>query len=182
MARLSPEIAEVVSPLPAIFDEQSRVLILGTLPSPKSREYGFHYGHPQNRFWPTIAALWGEVPPTSIEGRRSLLRRHHLALHDVLARADISGASDASIANPVANDLTPILVAAPIAGIFCTGQTAGRLYRRLIEPALGVPCTVLPSTSPANARWSKDALVKAYEPVRALAEGTTARLMEPRDA
>lgn len=161
----------VTSPLPAVFDRESRVLILGTLPSPKSRERGYHYGNPQNRFWRVLSALWDEGEPTDNGGRRSLLHRHHLALHDVLASAHIAGASDASIQDPVPNDLAPILAATQIRAIFCTGQTAGRLYRTYLEPRLGMPCTVLPSTSPANARWRFEDLVRAYAPVREAAEG-----------
>lgn len=161
----------VSSPLPAVFFEDSYVLLLGSLPSPKSRERGFHYGHPQNRFWPLMAALWEELLPKDLEERRSFLRNHHLALHDVLRSAEIKGASDASIASPVANDLRPILEAAPIRRIFCTGSTAGRLYRRLIEPELGIPCEVLPSTSPANARWRMGDLLRDYAVVREVVEG-----------
>ncbi len=160
----------VTSPLPAVYDAESCVLILGTLPSPKSRERGFHYGNPQNRFWKVMAALWQEELPQTMEARLDLLRRHHLALHDVLASAQIKGASDASIKDPVPNDLRPILAGAPIRRIFCTGTTAGRLYKRYLEPNLGVSCTVLPSTSPANARWRLDDLVEAYAVVRETVE------------
>lgn len=171
MARHPDAAAELVtSPLPAVFDRESRVLILGTLPSPKSRERGYHYGNPQNRFWCVMSALWNEEEPTDNEGRRSLLHRHHLALHDVLASAHIVGASDASIQDPVPNNLAPILAATQIRSIFCTGQTAGRLYRTYLEPRLDMPCVVLPSTSPANARWRFEDLVHAYEPVREAAE------------
>lgn len=162
----------VESPLPAVFDADSRVLVLGSLPSPLSRERGYHYGNPQNRFWRVLSALWDEEPPNSVEGRRDLLRRHRLALHDVLASCDIAGASDSSIANPVPNDLGPILRAAPICRVFCTGSTAAWLYRRHVEPVLGVPCVALPSTSPANARWRLDDLVRAYAVVREAAEGS----------
>lgn len=164
----APEL--VTSSLPAVFDGQSRVLLLGTLPSPASRARGFHYANPQNRFWRVMAALWDEPVPQDNAARRSLLHRHRLALHDVLRSAEIRGASDASITRPVANDLSAILEAAPICRIFCTGTTAARLYRRYIEPRLGIGCVVLPSTSPANARWSLDDLVEAYGVVRDAAE------------
>lgn len=156
----------VTSPLPAVFDGQSRVLLLGTLPSPASRARGFHYGNPQNRFWRVMAALWDEPVPQDNAARRSLLHRHQLALHDVLRSAEIRGASDASITRPVANDLSAILEVAPICRIFCTGGAAARLYRKHIEPTLGRSCVALPSTSPANARWSLDDLVEAYGVVR----------------
>ena len=163
----------VTSPLPAIFDGQSRVLLLGTLPSPASRARGFHYANPQNRFWRVMAALWDEPVPQDNVARRSLLKRHQLALHDVLRSAEIRGASDASITRPVANDLSAILEAAPICRIFCTGGAAARLYRKLIEPTLGRSCVALPSTSPANARWSLDDLVEAYGVVRDAVEAAT---------
>ena len=162
----------VESPLPAVFDQSSRVLLLGSMPSPKSRENGFHYGNPQNRFWRVIASLWGEDVPQTMGQRRSLLARRHIALHDVLASCDIVGASDASIENPVPNDLGPILRVAPIRGIFCTGSASARLYHRYIEPDLGIPCTRLPSTSPANASWTFERLVEAYQVVRQVADGT----------
>ena len=162
----------VESPLPAVFDQSSRVLLLGSMPSPKSRENGFHYGNPQNRFWRVIAALWGEDAPQTTGQRLSLLSRHHIALHDVLASCDIVGASDATIENPVPNDLRPILRVAPIRGIFCTGSASARHYHRYIEPDLGIPCTRLPSTSPANASWSFERLVEAYQAVRRVADKT----------
>lgn len=178
----SRPLRHVESPLPAVFDAGSRVLILGSLPSPLSRERGYHYGNPQNRFWRVIAGLWGEELPDSNEERRELLRRHHLALHDVLASCDIAGASDSTIANPVPNDLAPILRAAPIARVFCTGSASARLYGRHIEPRLGVPCTALPSTSPANARWHLDDLIRAYFVVREAAEGAEPPLLAQEDA
>jgi len=153
-----------------VYDEQSRVLVLGTMPSPLSREVGFYYGNPRNRFWPVLAALWDEQIPENTEARRAFCLRHHVALWDVLARCTITGASDASIQDPVPNDVGRILAAAPIARVFCTGGTATRLYRRLIEPAVGVPCVGLPSTSPANARMRLPGLIEAYAPVRAAAE------------
>ena len=160
----------VVHPLRPVYDGNSRVLLLGTMPSPLSREAGYHYGNPRNRFWAVIAALWSEDVPDSPEARRDLCRRHRIALDDVLQSCTITGASDASIADPVPKDLTPILEAAPIRQIFCTGTTAARLYRRLIEPELGRPRVCLPSTSPANARMRLDDLIAAYAPVREAAD------------
>lgn len=148
----------------------SRVLILGTVPSPQSRERQINYGNPRNRFWPVMAALWDERDPRTNEGRYELLRRHRIALWDVLESCSISGASDASIADPVPNDIGSVLEKAPIAAVFTTGATATRLYRRLCEPACGMPCTGLPSTSPANAAWSFERLLEAYRPIRAAAE------------
>ncbi len=161
----------VIHPLEPIFDGACRVLVLGTMPSPKSREVRFYYGNPQNRFWCVMASLWQEPVPATNDERRDLCLRHHVALWDVLASCTIVGASDASIRDPVPNDVARVLSAAPITHVFCTGGTATRLYRRLIEPASGMPCTGLPSTSPANARMRLGDLVVAYEPLRRAADG-----------
>jgi len=152
----------VVHAIDPVYDERSRVLILGTMPSPASREAGFFYGHPRNRFWPVMAALFGEPVPQSTPERRAFALRNRFALWDVLASCQIRGASDASIADPVPNDLTPILSTAPVERIYTTGTTAWRLYHTLIEPQTGISATKLPSTSPANASWSFDRLVEAY--------------------
>lgn len=168
--------AVVRSPLPAAFDAGSRVLLLGSLPSPASRELGYHYANPHNRFWRVLAALWDEPVPRGGDACRLFLTCHHLALHDVLQSARIRGAADASIEDPVPNDLAPLLAASQITHVFCTGSVAARLYARHIEPTIGIACTRLPSTSPANASWSLERLVAAYEPVRqAVEEGGRSR-------
>lgn len=149
-----------------IYDERSQVLVLGTMPSPASREEGFFYGHPRNRFWPVLASLFDEPVPETNEQRTDLLLRHHIALWDVLASCDINGASDASIVNEQPNDLEPLLKAAPIERIFCTGATAERLYRKHLEGALNMTATRLPSTSPANAAFSFERLVAGYAALR----------------
>lgn len=145
-----------------IFDARSRLLMLGTMPSPKSREQGFFYGHPQNRFWKVLAAVFGAPVPKSIPEKRAFLLEHRIALWDVLASCEIAGASDASIRNPKPNDLRRILDRAPIERIFCTGAKAAQLYRRLCEPTTGIPCLQLPSTSPANAAMRLDDLIEVY--------------------
>lgn len=149
-----------------VFDERSRVLVLGTMPSPASRAAGFYYGHPRNRFWPVMAAVFGEAtPPPDVPARRAFALEHGVALWDVLARCAIRGAADATIADPVPNDLGRVLRAAPVSTVFCTGATAYDLYRRLCEPVWGIPAVKLPSTSPANASWSLERLVEAYRVV-----------------
>lgn len=145
-----------------VFDSRSRVLLLGTMPSPASREQGFYYGHPQNRFWRVLAAIFDEPAPRTIEEKRDMLLHHHVALWDVLASCEIEGASDASIRDAQPNDLARIFDAADIRAVFATGTKAGELYCKLIEPTLGVPCTTLPSTSPANAKMKLADLVDAY--------------------
>lgn len=149
----------------------SRVLVLGTVPSPKSRAYQINYGNPRNRFWPVLASLWGEEDPLTKEGRYDLLRRRHVALWDVLESCSIHGASDASIKDPVPNDITRVLALAPIVAVFTTGATATRLYRKLCEPKCGVACVGLPSTSPANASWSAERLREVYQAIRLAADG-----------
>ncbi len=154
---------------PVVWDD-SRVLVLGSVPSPASRERRINYGHPRNRFWPVVAALWDERDPQTAEGRLALIRRHRIALWDVLESCEITGASDATITDPVPNDIARVLAQAPIGAVFTTGATATRLYRHLCEPACGMPCCGLPSTSPANAAWSFKRLVEAYRPLREAAE------------
>ncbi|MDE7298087.1 MAG: DNA-deoxyinosine glycosylase [Lachnospiraceae bacterium] len=145
-----------------VFDAQSRVLILGTFPSVKSREQGFYYGHPQNRFWRVIAELTGESVPHSIEEKKALLLRRHIALWDVIAGCTITGSSDASIRDAVPNDVSRVLAAAPIRGIFANGARAHELYRRYLLPITGREAVRLPSTSPANAACSLERLCEAW--------------------
>ena len=153
------------------YDTQSRVLVLGTMPSPKSREAGFYYAHPQNRFWRVLPALYGEPPLIgNITAQQDFLTRRHIALWDVLASCEIEGASDSSIRNPVPNDMNVILRAAPIRAIFATGQKAGALYKKYCLPQCGVPVQVLPSTSPANCAVKLDALCENYAVIRQAAE------------
>lgn len=167
----------VVHRIAPVFDASSRVLVLGTMPSPLSREVGFYYGNPRNRFWQVISALWDEDMPAEgtdvvpLNGwRRDLCLRHHVALWDVLASCRIRGASDSSIVDPRPNDIASILAQAPIAVVFTTGTTATRLYRSLVEPVCGIGCVGLPSTSPANARMRLADLVCAYAPLREAAD------------
>ena len=145
-----------------VFDRHSRILILGSFPSVKSREAGFFYHHPQNRFWKTLAAVTGQETPGSIPEKKEFLLRNRIALWDVIASCEIQGSSDSSIKNVTANDLTPILAAADIQQIYTNGATAGRLYRKYMEPTLHRSAIVLPSTSPANASYSMEKLTKAW--------------------
>ena len=153
-------------PFPAIYAPDSRILILGSFPSVKSREQKFCYAHPQNRFWRIIAALLGTDVPQTTEEKRAFLLAHRIALWDVIASCDIAGSSDASIRNAVPNDLSPILETASVRQIFTNGGTAHRLYRKYISPLTGREDIVLPSSSPANAARSLDALIDAWQIVR----------------
>lgn len=159
---MTPNEAHIVHEIEPVFDAKSRVLMLGTMPSPKSREQGFYYGHPQNRFWKVLAAVFDTEVPQTIPEKKQLLLTHHIALWDVLASCTIAGASDASIRDPKPNDIAQLCTAAPIKKIFCTGAKAAQLYRKLCEPAAHLPCEQLPSTSPANAAMKLPDLVEVY--------------------
>lgn len=152
----------VVHPIEPLYNSQSRVLVLGTMPSPKSREAGFYYAHPQNRFWRVLAAVFQAEVPRSTAERAHFALAHHIALWDVLHSCEITSASDASIKNAAANDLTPILSAAPISAIFCTGAKSAALYKKLIYPATHIEARQLPSPSPANCAVSFEKLCAAY--------------------
>lgn len=148
-----------------VFDSASRVLVLGSIPSPKSREQGFYYGHPRNRFWPVLARVLGEEQPGTIEEKKALALSRHVAVWDVLAGCDIHGADDGSIRNPRPNDLNRIIGQAPIQAIFTTGAKAGALYKRFCRPVTGMDAILLPSTSPANCRMTEEVLVAAYSAI-----------------
>ena len=148
----------VEHPFAPVFDSRSRILILGSFPSVRSREEGFYYGHPQNRFWRVLAAVYGESVPVDIPSKKRLLTDHCLALWDAAARCDIEGSKDSSITNAVPTDLRVILDHAPIKRVLCNGQTAARLYHRLQEPLTHLPALTLPSTSPLNAAWRTERL------------------------
>lgn len=157
---------EIVHPIAPVFDSDSRVLILGTMPSPRSREVGFYYGHPQNRFWKVLAQVLEEPVPMSTEERTAFLHRHGIALWDVLERCEITGAQDSSIRNPVANDLSNILEHTAIRAIFTTGKAAAKWYTKLLQPQTGMAAISLPSTSPANCAVPFDVLVREYGIIR----------------
>ena len=152
---------QVISPLQPIWDPESRVLILGTMPSVASRKERFYYAHPRNRFWPVMEAL-DQSDLSNREDRIAFLHRHHLALWDVLASCRITGSSDASIKDAVVNDFQDLISKTKISCVVTTGKTAGKLYKRYAEQQTGIQALVLPSTSPANAAVSKDELIEAY--------------------
>jgi len=145
-----------------IYTPTSRILILGTMPSPKSREVGFYYTHPQNRFWKTIAEVLSIPFPTTTEEKIALLHAHNIAIWDVLASCNISGADDNSIKEAVANDFTRIFATADIQAVFTTGKKATALFQKHCEAKYGFTPIYLPSTSPANCRMSQQALTDAY--------------------
>ena len=156
------EVRRIVHPIEPVYDESSRILILGTMPSPKSREAGFYYSHPRNRFWPVLAALFEEPLPQSNEEKRALLLRHHVAVWDVIASCEIAGASDISIRNAVPNPIEELIAKTKIGAVYTTGQKAYQLYQKHCYPQTGIEAVPLPSTSPANAAMSLEKLIAAY--------------------
>ena len=149
-------------PFPPLYDENSRVLILGSFPSVKSREEMFFYGHPQNRFWRVLAAVFECDVPKTVEEKRKMLLSHGVALWDVLASCEIEGSADSTIKNAEANDLSPIFSAAKIEKVFVNGRTAEKYYNKYMKEKLGREAVCLPSTSPANAAWSQGRLAEAW--------------------
>ena len=145
------------------YDENSKILILGSIPSPKSRELGFYYMHSQNRFWKVISSVFNEEVPISIDDKKQLLKKCNIALWDVLESCDIDGASDSSIKNPIPNDIEVILNNSKVEKIYTTGKTAYKLYNKYILNKIGIEATCLSSTSPANAKMSLEELIDEYK-------------------
>lgn len=154
---------KISHPFPPVVDEACRTLILGSFPSVKSREDGFFYGHPQNRFWRMLAAVFNEPVPLDIPAKKLMLLRHHIALWDVIASCEITGSSDASVKAAVPVDIAQVTTVAPIEHILCNGSLAYKLYQHHLQPLTGIPALLLPSTSPANAAWSLDRLTHAWQ-------------------
>ena len=148
---------------PPVYNEHSRLLILGSFPSVASREQQFYYGHPQNRFWRLLAALCGEATPQTVEQKKALCLMHGVALWDVIESCEIEGSSDSSIREVTVNDLTPILTQCRIRAIYANGSTAWRLFQRYQRERIGRDAVKLPSTSPANAAWNFDRLKEAWQ-------------------
>lgn len=156
----------VVHPIDPVYDEKSKILILGSFPSVKSREAGFFYGHPQNRFWKVIGEIVGEKAPDDIPERKKFLLRHHIALWDVIGQCSIEGSSDLSIKEVVPNDLSEILECSGLKRIFVNGRKAEQMYIRYQEQKTGIKAICLPSTSPANAAWTLERLIDAWSVIK----------------
>ena len=156
----------IIHPFGPLYNENSRVLILGSFPSVKSREQQFFYGHPQNRFWKVLAALFHREVPVTVDQKKQLILANGLALWDSVASCEITGSSDASIRNVQANDLSVILNNSPVRKIFCNGKTSWQMYEKWIRPATGREAVCLPSTSPANAQWTLERLIEAWSVIR----------------
>ena len=157
---------KIIHPIPPLYDKDSKILILGSFPSVKSREEAFFYGHKQNRFWKVLAALFQEPIPETIDEKKHLLLRHHIAIWDVIQSCDIKGSSDSSIKNVKPSELRKILDASNIKQIYANGSKAGQLYKKYQLPLTGMEAVVLPSTSPANAAWSLERLCEAWRKIK----------------
>ena len=145
-----------------IYNQNSKILILGSFPSVKSRENNFYYGHPQNRFWKVVAKMIHQKEPLTIEEKKNFLLENHIAIWDVIASCSIQGSSDSSIKDVVVNDFTDILKNSSIHTIYVNGNKAYELYHKYAEEKTGMPAVKLPSTSPANAAWSVDRLCESW--------------------
>lgn len=156
--RVGPGFAPVAGP-------RSHVLILGSFPSAKSREVGFYYGHPQNRFWPLLAHLLGQPIPETIEQKKALILQNGLALWDTVCCCTITGASDASIRDVQPNDIAMLCRTYPIEKIYCNGAASFRVYQKYAQEQTGITAEKLPSTSPANAAWRMERLQTAWAQV-----------------
>ena len=153
-------------PFGPLYNQHSRILILGSFPSVRSREQQFFYGHPQNRFWKVIAALYGQETPATIPEKKELILVHGLALWDSIASCVITGSSDASIRDVRANNLRIILDSSPIERIFCNGRKSYEMYQKYIQNDIQREAVCLPSTSPANAQFSLDRLIAAWAVIK----------------
>ena len=161
----------VTHEFPPLYDADCEILILGSIPSPKSREQAFYYGHPQNRFWKVMAAVLGAAVPETVEDKTRMMLTRHIALWDALEECDICGASDSSIRNPVPTDISGILKKTKICRIYATGATAHKYYQKYNFPRTGIEAVKLPSTSPANAACSLEKLIEAYREIGKYAAG-----------
>ena len=157
----------IIHPFEPLFDENAEILILGSLPSVKSREQGFFYGHKQNRFWRLMARLYGEAEPAydDIEAKKAIILNNHIALWDSIYSCDIIGSSDSSIKNVVPTDLKRVVEQSHVRRVYCNGSTSGKYYEKYHEARLGIRAVTLPSTSPANAAWTLERLTEAWSVV-----------------
>lgn len=153
----------VIHPFGPLYDKNSKILILGSFPSQKSREQRFFYGHPQNRFWRVLSMVFNSVEPKTIEEKKNFLLANNIAVWDVISSCEITGSSDSSIKNVVPNDLKIILENTNIEKIYVNGKTAEKYYNKYSKDYLGINAFCLPSTSPANAVWSVEKLVDVWK-------------------
>lgn len=162
LTAIKEQITMIYHPIKPLYDNNSEILILGSFPSVKSREQMFFYGHPQNRFWRVTAAVFGDEVPRTIEEKKVFLLKNRVALWDVIASCEISGSSDSSIKNVTPNNLSQIIDKGKIKRIFVNGKTAEKYYNKYTRDKIGMEAVCLPSTSPANAAWNMEKLIKAW--------------------
>ena len=148
--------------IPPVYDKNSKILILGSFPSVRSREAQFFYGHPQNRFWKVMSAVLGCVCPVTTEEKKAMLLSHNIALWDVIGSCEITGSSDASIRNVIPNDIASLAADTAIKSIFANGATSYNMYKRYCRDQVGIEAIKLPSTSPANASYSLERLTAEW--------------------
>lgn len=151
--------------LEPFYNKNSKILILGSFPSVKSRELGFYYAHPQNRFWKVLSCIFDEEI-SDVESKKAFLTKYKIALYDVCATCEINKSKDASIKNVEANDLKVILNNSNIKSIYVNGKTAYNLYNKLIKDKINIEAIYLPSTSPANAKYALEDLVIEYKQIK----------------
>lgn len=156
----------ILHPFPPVFDKNSKILILGSFPSVKSREQCFFYGHPKNRFWNVIAAVMNENVPADISEKTDFLLKNHIALWDVIASCEITGSADSSIKSVVPNDLSYIFKESVIKAVFVNGRTAKKYYKKFQYADISMEAICLPSTSPANAVWTFEKLVDEWKIIK----------------
>ncbi|MBE7031417.1 MAG: DNA-deoxyinosine glycosylase [Ruminococcaceae bacterium] len=156
----------ITHPINPLYDKNSKILILGSFPSVKSREAMFFYDHPQNRFWKVTAAVFDSPVPETVDEKRKFLLSNGIAVWDVIGRCDIQGSADTTIKNVVPNDLTPILSTAEIKQIFVNGKTAEKYFNKYIRDRINRTAVCLPSTSPANAAWNIEKLIEAWKIIK----------------
>jgi len=165
LANNMQQFTNIIHTFEPVYNKDSKILILGSFPSVKSRENNFYYGHPQNRFWKVIAKITNQNEPVTIEEKKKLLLDNNIAIWDVIASCSIQGSSDSSIKDVVVNDFTDILQNSSIHTIYVNGNKAYELYRKYAEKETDMPAVKLPSTSPANAAWSVDRLCDFWKQI-----------------
>lgn len=158
----------IIHPFKPIYDKDSKILILGSIPSPKSREMGFYYGHPQNRFWKVLANIYNEPFPDNNQKKKEFVINHHIALWDVVKSCEIKGASDSTIAHVIPNDIKSLLNQTQIKCIITTGKKADQLYQKYCFKNTKITSICLPSTSPANCAMKEELLIKKYQIIKEL--------------
>lgn len=154
---------KISHPFKPVYNKNSTILILGSFPSIKSREINFYYGHPQNRFWKILELIYNEKIEINIESRKNFLLKNNIALWDTIKECDIVSSSDSSIRNAIPNDINTIIKNSNIRAIFCNGNTSYKLFMKYFKDSFKeIDIICLPSSSPANAKFSLQDLVNIW--------------------